>query len=47
MADPVRTARRAPETGDRGWAAAPTAAVCADVTGVVLALFPVAEPGVP
>lgn len=52
MADPVRTARRAPDTGDRGWAAAPTAALCADAGGVVLALneaartlFPTAGPG--
>ena len=54
MADPVRTARRAPGTGDRGWAAAPVAAVSADADGVVLALneaartlFPTAEPGCP
>ncbi|MEU8639309.1 PP2C family protein-serine/threonine phosphatase [Amycolatopsis sp. NPDC048633] len=48
----MRTARRAPDTGDRGWAAAPTAALCADAGGVVLALneaartlFPTAGPG--
>ncbi|MFJ9787727.1 PP2C family protein-serine/threonine phosphatase [Amycolatopsis sp. NPDC101161] len=52
MADPARTAPAVPDTGDRGWAAAPVAAVCADTTGVVLALneaartlFPAAEPG--
>jgi serine phosphatase RsbU (regulator of sigma subunit) len=54
VADPVRTARRAPDTGDRGWAAAPVAAVSADADGVVLALneaartlFPAAGPGHP
>jgi serine phosphatase RsbU (regulator of sigma subunit) len=54
VADPVRTARRAPGIGDRGWAAAPVAAVSADTDGVVLALneaartlFPTAEPGCP
>ncbi|WIY00160.1 PP2C family protein-serine/threonine phosphatase [Amycolatopsis mongoliensis] len=52
MADPVRTAARVPDTGDRGWAAAPMAALCADADGVVLALneaartlFPAAGPG--
>ncbi|WP_091390413.1 PP2C family protein-serine/threonine phosphatase [Amycolatopsis pretoriensis] len=52
MADPARTAPTAPDTGDRGWTAAPVAAVCADAAGIVLALneaartlFPGAEPG--
>ncbi|MFJ7213940.1 PP2C family protein-serine/threonine phosphatase [Amycolatopsis sp. NPDC098790] len=38
MADPARTAPVVPDTGDRGWAAAPVAAVCADTAGTVLAL---------
>lgn len=52
MADPARSTPTAPDTGDRGWAAAPMAALSADTAGVVLALneaaralFPGAEPG--
>ncbi|MGK3201784.1 PP2C family protein-serine/threonine phosphatase [Amycolatopsis sp. MEPSY49] len=52
MADPVRRTPTVPDAGDRGWTAAPVAAVCADTAGVVLALneaartlFPGAEPG--
>ncbi|GLY37328.1 hypothetical protein Amsp01_033520 [Amycolatopsis sp. NBRC 101858] len=48
----MRTARRAPDLGDRGWGAAPMAALSADAGGVVLALneaartlFPTAAPG--
>ncbi|MEU0793070.1 PP2C family protein-serine/threonine phosphatase [Amycolatopsis sp. NPDC005961] len=48
----MRTARRTAGTGDRGWSAAPTAAICADSGGLVLALneaartlFPTAGPG--
>jgi hypothetical protein len=54
VADPVRTAPATPVTVDRGWEAAPTAAVVADGSGVVQVLneaarelFPVPRPAVP